>query len=159
MADVFPSWWSASADSEPRLFQNGAEVPAGWINRVGVYDTEIGQFVTVEQAEARAAEKRKAQQALEQADAAGEAPEEAGAEQDEPEAPARRRAKARRGKSKKGPKMANQNQPGAVNEDAKGIARPQADKPVSKPQDDPDAVARERGGDGTMRSGNRPTRR
>lgn len=167
MAIQFPSWWSASADSEPLLFNHPNDVPPGWVHRVGTYDTEIGQFVTAEQAEKRAAEKRKFQQeqTREEFAEADEAAKEdkadaeaqiAEIERDAPEP----RAKKRRGKPKKGAKkMANNDkQPGAVNEGAKGIARPQ-DNETPADVNDPGNVARERGGDGVVRTGNRPTKR
>ena len=150
MADQFPSWWSASAKSDPQLFNTPDEVPPGWVHRVGMYDHEIGQFVTAEQAEARAAEKRKAQQDLEKAEAADNGPAEP-IQGDEP-APARKR----RGNKWKGTNMSNE--PKAVNEDEEGIRKPQPDETPSD-VNDPGNVAKERDSDGVVRTGNRPTRR
>lgn len=46
MADIlFPSHWSDGPQGDARLFQNGGEVPAGWVHRPGHYDAQIGQFV------------------------------------------------------------------------------------------------------------------
>lgn len=41
----FPSYWSATKTSDANLFTTAAEVPHGWVRRIGAYNREIGQFV------------------------------------------------------------------------------------------------------------------
>lgn len=174
----FPSWWHLG-DSTPVLYHTAEQVPPGWTRCEGRYDAEIGQWVDdpVDKTQAPA-EKVDANDLPAIAgfvrdgfdmDAPGYPPRTPATVEPADKVVAkepRKRRKSRNAKATKSlkgkaktagkgsTKMSDQKE--TTNDPNAPIDKPQPNESPARPDDDSN-TAKERGNDGTVRTGNRPT--
>lgn len=178
----FPSYWRLGDHGAPVQYHTAESVPAGWTRVPGNYDSQTGQWVEesasrngpVESVDVNdlpaiagfvrdgfdmdapeAGYPKRVQATVEPQDAIVPEDTEANRKPVKKRNAGRTKALKSAGKTRKGStQMSDQKKP--TNDPNAPIDTPQPNEAPSKPQDDSN-TAKERGSDGTVRTGNRPT--